>query len=96
MNHPQQNRHNKDPQGVMFDQANVSRSRFRWGVATPPSLLSGGLLDMKGRHTEEDRPMDSRVGPILSTPQVSPSTNHVPSLSLSPCSRQHHLMTLRI
>uniref|UniRef100_A0A671EZP6 Uncharacterized protein n=1 Tax=Rhinolophus ferrumequinum TaxID=59479 RepID=A0A671EZP6_RHIFE len=57
----QQNRHNKDPQGVTYDQVNLSRSRFRRGVATPPSPLSGGLLDTKDRHAEEDRPMDSQA-----------------------------------
>ncbi|XP_032984197.1 leukocyte immunoglobulin-like receptor subfamily B member 4 isoform X3 [Rhinolophus ferrumequinum] len=56
-----QNRHNKDPQGVTYDQVNLSRSRFRRGVATPPSPLSGGLLDTKDRHAEEDRPMDSQA-----------------------------------
>ncbi|XP_023605004.1 leukocyte immunoglobulin-like receptor subfamily B member 5 [Myotis lucifugus] len=51
---PPQNRQDEDPQGVMYAQVNHSRPRPRQGMATSPSSPSGGLLDQKGRQTEED------------------------------------------
>lgn len=58
---PQQIRHKKNPQEVMYSQVNLSRSRLSQRVATPPFPLSGVLLDMKDRRAEEDRPMDSQT-----------------------------------
>ncbi|XP_014390825.1 PREDICTED: leukocyte immunoglobulin-like receptor subfamily B member 3 [Myotis brandtii] len=58
---PQQNRQDEDPQGVTYAQVNLSRPRPRQGMATPPSSISGGLLDKKGRQAEEDRQMDSQA-----------------------------------
>ncbi|EPQ04406.1 Leukocyte immunoglobulin-like receptor subfamily B member 3 [Myotis brandtii] len=78
----QQNRQDEDPQGVTYAQVNLSRPRPRQGMATPPSSISGGLLDKKGRQAEEDRQMDSQVGPILSIPQGFPNSNHFILLTL--------------
>ncbi|KAM5209162.1 leukocyte immunoglobulin-like receptor subfamily B member 4 isoform 4-T4 [Hipposideros larvatus] len=58
---PQQIRHKKEPQGVTYNQVNLSRSRLSQRVATPPFPLSGVLLDTKDRRAEEDRPMDSQT-----------------------------------
>ncbi|XP_045435640.1 leukocyte immunoglobulin-like receptor subfamily A member 6 isoform X1 [Pipistrellus kuhlii] len=43
---------------------------------------SGAVLDTKDRQGEEDRQMDSQVGPILPRPRVFSNPNHVSSLSL--------------
>ncbi|XP_057569096.1 leukocyte immunoglobulin-like receptor subfamily B member 3 isoform X2 [Hippopotamus amphibius kiboko] len=56
-----QNGQDADPQEEAYAQVNRSRSRLRRGMATSPSCLSGGWLDMKDRHAEEDRQMDSQA-----------------------------------
>ena len=48
-------------------------------MAASPSPLSEELLDTKGRQADEDRQMDSRVGPILYRPQATqPQTGFLP------------------
>ena len=48
-------------------------------MAASPSPPSGRLLDTKGRQADEDRQMDSRVGPILYRPQATqPQTGFLP------------------
>ena len=69
----QQNRPHDDPQGLTYTQVTRSTSRPRQGMAASPSPLSEELLDTKGRQAEEDRQMDSQVGPVLSRPQASPT-----------------------
>ena len=77
----QQNRSHDDPQGVTCVQVTSSTSRLRKGMAASPSPLSEELLDTKGRQADEDRQMDSEVGPILPRPQASPTpTRFHPSL----------------
>ncbi|XP_057566956.1 leukocyte immunoglobulin-like receptor subfamily B member 3 [Hippopotamus amphibius kiboko] len=56
-----QNRQYADPQEEAYAQVNRSRSRLRRGMASSPSSLSGGWLDTKDRHAEEDRQMDSQA-----------------------------------
>ncbi|ELK36952.1 Leukocyte immunoglobulin-like receptor subfamily B member 4 [Myotis davidii] len=68
----QQNRQDEGPQGVTYVQVNCSRPRPRQRMATSLSPLLGGLLDTKGRQAEEDRQMDSQVGPVLSRPPGFP------------------------
>ncbi|XP_066127241.1 leukocyte immunoglobulin-like receptor subfamily A member 6 isoform X1 [Saccopteryx bilineata] len=58
---PRQNGNDEVTQGVSSTQVNHSRSRLRQGMATCPSSLSGGLLDMKDKQAEEDRQMDSQA-----------------------------------
>ncbi|XP_057567853.1 leukocyte immunoglobulin-like receptor subfamily B member 3 [Hippopotamus amphibius kiboko] len=50
-----------DPQEGTYAQVDYSRSMLRREVATSPSSLSGGWLDMKDRDAEEDRQMDSQA-----------------------------------
>ena len=77
----QQNRPHDDLQGLTCAQVTHSTSRPRQEMAVFPSPLSEELLDTKGRQVEEDRQMDSEVGPILSRPQASPTpTRFHPSL----------------
>ncbi|XP_053066603.1 leukocyte immunoglobulin-like receptor subfamily A member 6 isoform X1 [Acinonyx jubatus] len=70
-----------DPQGTTYAQVSHSRSRLSRGPATSPSPLWGGLPDTEA---EEDRQMDSQVGPLFSRLPGSPHPNHTPPLSLRP------------
>ena len=48
-------------------------------MAASPSPLSEELLDTKGRQADEDRQMDSQVGPVFSRPQATqPQTGFLP------------------
>ncbi|XP_059009610.1 leukocyte immunoglobulin-like receptor subfamily A member 6 [Mustela lutreola] len=67
LNH-QQNTQNEDPQGLTYIQVSLSRSRFRWGLATSPFPVSEGLLDSEDRQAEENRQTDCQVA-AYDTPQ---------------------------
>ncbi|XP_042824157.1 leukocyte immunoglobulin-like receptor subfamily B member 3 isoform X10 [Panthera tigris] len=73
-----------DPQGTTYAQVSHSRSRLSRGPATSPSPLWGGLPDTEDKQAEEDRQMDSQVGPLFSRLPGSPHANHTPPLSLRP------------
>uniref|UniRef100_A0A8C0KXC8 Leukocyte immunoglobulin-like receptor subfamily A member 6 n=1 Tax=Canis lupus dingo TaxID=286419 RepID=A0A8C0KXC8_CANLU len=70
----QKNTQDEEPHGDMYAQV----------LATPPSSLSGGLQDSEDRQAEEDRWMDSQVGPVFSDHPGFPPPQHQPPLSLSP------------
>ncbi|XP_047691596.1 leukocyte immunoglobulin-like receptor subfamily A member 6 isoform X15 [Prionailurus viverrinus] len=79
-----QDAENGDPQGTTYAQVSHSRSRLSRGPATSPSPLWGGLPDTEDKQAEEDRQMDSQVGPLFSRLPGSPHPNHTPPLSLRP------------
>lgn len=80
----QQNTQDEDPQVVTYAQVSHSVSSLKWVLATPLSSLSGGLQDSEDRQAEEDRWMDSQVGPVFSDHPGFPPPQHQPPLSLSP------------
>uniref|UniRef100_M3Z2D6 Ig-like domain-containing protein n=1 Tax=Mustela putorius furo TaxID=9669 RepID=M3Z2D6_MUSPF len=64
----QQNTQDEDPQRPTYAQVSLSRSRFRWGLATSPFPVSEGLLDSEDRQAEENRQTDCQVA-AYDTPQ---------------------------
>ncbi|XP_032181945.1 leukocyte immunoglobulin-like receptor subfamily A member 6 [Mustela erminea] len=76
-----QNTQDEDHQGPMYVQVGPSRSRLRWGLATSPSPMSEGLLDLEDRQAEKERQMDSQVGPFFPELPGFHLLNHKPPFS---------------